>query len=1681
MIDVLLINRLDVNSMGRHRSFFPYKSLVALGFLMMFILLGVLAPSYRQLSPSTEKTYSTMPSSLETFSQDVYSSAWWNTSFHSRMPVNFTDIYSVERQKIPVDLYVNFSDGKCWNNSIRIVSYGGTEIPSQVWNRTYYGSSYLKSATVTFYVNVSAGGNSIYWVYYSDQSVGLPNYTDQVIWGKNPSGWYWFNGTYYSVATNYPAHSWEGIPAGTATGKLYYGTFWVNGTRHIYWGANMENGLHWNPDSPTTSTTPLEVRGVTEAGPLFVTYEVVEPLGSDANATIWYRLFEWGWIGHSNMTFTGATTSYTFRNNEYVFSRSNGAYRMPSAIWKLESGQIVDNPSFTLSSQSIQHALWMGFYDTSNGKSAGCVDLELEYQLSGSPNWNYVMHGRTGYYNYWDRQWGTISVTSSSYIYEKYMVYMWDASHGPSPFERFANATQRDKPLNIELGERQSFTFEIHVEDLGGDSIADANVTLYYPNGTRVSTGTSKMTDTNGNVTFPGLTNTTYLIKVWKNSSWLDDPTVITRNQTTRKLDQPGVNGVKIILPYADVSIEVTDLGGTLIKKEGTKNLHVQVYNSSKQLIHGLDVDSYGIVNIYRLPRDTYTVNFSYADSSWFSYTYGEIAKAAHYSIPVSQFTGDITYTGADKWVLPLGNLNVTALSDDDKYINDTITSVTLSHQNYTVDNEIYPLSHKPVTKGAFIFYRILNGTWDITLSRSDSFGQSCTNNSEHANLNGNVSVVVRLGITTLNVGVKDRDDPAKNIEGALVKLYSSDGSSEITSGTTGEDGRLSFTWLKSDNYKINATVSGSATTTSDITTGRNYQATCTLYMPPVTYPQGFTILTNNNGTSSYNVYYNDNFTLSINYINRTSTGVSSYEDKKVAIDSSTWVNFTIYFGFSSTPLATLYWSTTSSYNVYSNSSGQVTFNATIFTRTMGMNASSTFYRIEVNAYTTGYTDPVNFTYMIVVNVVPTEAVPSQAINIFWNKSSNHYFTYNDTIHNIPVYHATVATYNITLSVHGIMAAQTDGTYLIPASVFNNLDAGIYTLTITFSLTNYTVASTDITLTIIERPTQASVSTQPSSFTWGASNTPTTTVYEETDSTAISESTVNITVTWLAQDPQNTDFNVTSNSYTYDHTGIIAPNGTWRLRFIFEKKNFVTQIILTNTFVISTAPTDGSWKNGANETTVPYSQPATFRFCYNRTTPAAGVEDAKILWTNWTASTQLTDLGNGVYQIAFGTTIAADNLTVTITIGRSNHSSATLSARINILVPLSLISNTGLSDQNPIEVYWTQSFMLNVSLWDLSRSDVLISQANVQYLWNSTAFSGSLYETSSPGVYNQSLDANVVTPGLYVFYITAIKPGCQQTTLPVYVLVRPTPSQLSALESEFPTYSVRYEENATITFSWQDTLSNVPITTDLVTANLTTINTLLPVTNPEAGRYQVTVDTDALQLSTGIIYQIVFSISKTGYATPDSQLILLTLDPALTALEVSLDHSSIEENQYSHVVLTATYTRATTGTGITGANITVTFNGQQITLTEQGNGIYSTNLSTADLTRDTYPLTITANKSNYQAVQKLINLIVSEPTVFIPGIGKVAISTVFSSAITFFIPILGFFGIVVFKRVTMPYPLKVINKAIRLIQKGETYPLDKLNIQDRDTLIQNMLNEQNAEIMGIKFEETSADEPTAEP
>ncbi|MEM2110201.1 MAG: hypothetical protein QW327_06960, partial [Candidatus Odinarchaeota archaeon] len=144
-----------------------------------------------------------------------------------RIKLNVSEPGLVNRVNEPVNVFLTFQDSQAKLNSFRVLMYnssGWFNVTTQVWNYTLYQpSGFVKSATVTFLTNMTKSQSSIYYLYYTDQTVPSIQYTPFVTCT---------NGSFKSPNTNIDIH-YTDITAQTYQAQVaweygYLTDFWVN-------------------------------------------------------------------------------------------------------------------------------------------------------------------------------------------------------------------------------------------------------------------------------------------------------------------------------------------------------------------------------------------------------------------------------------------------------------------------------------------------------------------------------------------------------------------------------------------------------------------------------------------------------------------------------------------------------------------------------------------------------------------------------------------------------------------------------------------------------------------------------------------------------------------------------------------------------------------------------------------------------------------------------------------------------------------------------------------------------------------------------------------------------------------------------------------------------------------------------------------------------------------------------------------------------------------------------------------------------------------------------------------------------------------------------------------------------------------------------------------------------------
>ncbi|MGQ4891053.1 MAG: hypothetical protein ACP6IP_01055 [Candidatus Njordarchaeia archaeon] len=99
-------------------------------------------------------------------------SDWYNESWKYRVRVSVTENAGLTRDAVPITVHLNFQKGQAMVGTILVLdNKTQKELPYQLWNITYYNSSFYKSLYVTWIGSLNALETRVYYVYWSDVNV----------------------------------------------------------------------------------------------------------------------------------------------------------------------------------------------------------------------------------------------------------------------------------------------------------------------------------------------------------------------------------------------------------------------------------------------------------------------------------------------------------------------------------------------------------------------------------------------------------------------------------------------------------------------------------------------------------------------------------------------------------------------------------------------------------------------------------------------------------------------------------------------------------------------------------------------------------------------------------------------------------------------------------------------------------------------------------------------------------------------------------------------------------------------------------------------------------------------------------------------------------------------------------------------------------------------------------------------------------------------------------------------------------------------------------------------------------------------------------------------------------------------------------------------------------------------
>ena len=1443
---------------------------------------------------------------------------WWNVSYHYRRHANLTDTNSTPRVDIPMYMWVPFENNTCYKNSIRVVDSNNVEVPSQPYNFTYWEDpAYLKGATVFWYANISADSTATYWVYYSDDgNIETTSYEAEVwfarttgsLTGKFGVNYWSFRGGWYNV-TMYNA---AGGKATNAAHKM------ADGSWNWNWGTNR-GSMHWNPDGfggqGTSGTSPISgTTFVTEEGPLFVNYTTQLPFGSYAKLNVSYTFYKWGWTTRIYIEYTASRSGYG-RTDEWVFY----PYITTHGIEVAEDSTQTYYDNWAQSGNKGKPAGFGWWND--NGMSQGTVRISHDSWNLPSPYENnydnyYYRWWDQSSYEFWDAYHPSVVLQAGSILEERCAFAVWNGSVGRDGYMQVFNATSRFLPIIRSVGDVSSYSFRINVKDLGGGDISGVNVTLldkdtkqklYKSDGSPYS----ELTDSDGNVTFIGLVNKTYRIEAWVDSrGWLNQEGGSTGMNVTRWVERTA-NGpftsVGITLDIASVDIHLEDLMGDDLATVGSETIQVLIYNASDpdssnwKYMDYQTTDSSGDLTFTRVPKCEWVFNFTYTDTNT-GHIYGstDLAKYCSYQISEIAITGDLTRD----WDLPLVTLDFNVRAYDSQDVEDAYVRISKRNTGDPVDIDHYNTTHSTDSNGNVTFYRVLNGTWNIYLYRNDAYGQLAYNDTEHLDqVQGYQFKQMIIPLTWLRVCVIDENE--YRVTGAQLNLTVN--GVHVVTAYTDTTGFHNFTWIKANDTSIpweyNVSVYKHVQNNWSIV----YASFDHLYvnyieLPALMYSGTYTELNCTESVVSWP--YGDNRTFTVGWYNRTSTSGSDYDDTVLTNYDSGWLNFTIWH--QGTLVGGGSWNGSGHFFISHDGSGSIDFTIAIDTLFWHMYASSYPYLIKIVADSPGYDQTDIYTVTLVVTVADTTAKGIISDIQYWSDNFTAVYSlftdpYGQASHNLSnLAFANYTVYNSTQHAisDGTLTHLGGGLYRFSDAILNGSDVGTYEVVIWLHKRSYVNRTVTLTVTYLAVTTTLWWSSDPGAYTWGTGTPSASLVYYDTIHDSEIDPADSYTLYWVNQDTGQTVVVDSWGSKDYSYSNRIVANGTWRIRAVVAKGNCITGEVLSAPFLVSAASTlvDGA---PSVPIEVQWGHYAEFSFSFNNTASGTAIAGATLIATSWTGTAELIDNGDGTYRLRLLAVQEASNSTVSFSLWIANRTQASTSVTVNVLIPLEVTTQDGVSQQNPVQQYYTRMFLLSVVAGDLSNQSSYVSGVVVIYNFMAAGTGGTMAENATGQYYWIEFPASVVAePGIYEIEVSASRAGCISVQASIWVEVLATPSRAYAesqlLGGEDP--PLYYGDSLYINFTWLTEIdgglgiTNPDIVTVALWKGLTQINSDIGgVIDLGGGFYEFLMDTRVLGMTADsptapTLYQLEITLSKFGYEDPTTVTIIVLVTQTPTEM-----------------------------------------------------------------------------------------------------------------------------------------------------------------------------------------------------
>ena len=266
---------------------------------------------------------------------------WWDISWEYRVNITVTEPNVMDRTEWPVDIFMVFSP-PAHKYSVRVIEVLSSspyfqEVPYQIWNVTYYNSTHISSATITFLVSISKGQSKTYQIYWSVSEKNAPSYDKKVLISETalPSG------IEYTVASSY---GWTIVIPPTNQGKPTNMTLQSGdriGHTYLYFGPTRNPSLAYDGYlgvGNTNNEEQMAYRGILEdadsltkmfKGVVFVTYKVeganlLNGTNLVAKVNYTFRIYPWGVVVEEKIKWLTADSGVVYYVGGWVFDQDDG-------------------------------------------------------------------------------------------------------------------------------------------------------------------------------------------------------------------------------------------------------------------------------------------------------------------------------------------------------------------------------------------------------------------------------------------------------------------------------------------------------------------------------------------------------------------------------------------------------------------------------------------------------------------------------------------------------------------------------------------------------------------------------------------------------------------------------------------------------------------------------------------------------------------------------------------------------------------------------------------------------------------------------------------------------------------------------------------------------------------------------------------------------------------------------------------------------------------------------------------------------------------------------------------------------------------------------------------------------------------------------------------------------------